>query len=125
MSRTEMAAFRSLSLRERWIVMSCIRRGRAPNNPQLAPATVELAEHYRYRGIARIVPWLGLIAVCVISLIGINHALAGNWNRALVDGLLIAARLAFVPWMPLVWSGNVRRSLEATRRLRGEDVGTR
>jgi hypothetical protein len=117
MDAKKMPLLQTLPTRQRMAVLSCVRRGRAPDDPNLAPAAIEVAEHYQEPGFARIIPWLGLWSIGFFSVVAIISAIGGDRGALTVSCLLIAARVALIPRVPLVWAGNVARSLEASRRL--------
>jgi hypothetical protein len=117
MDNKKMPLLQTLPTRQRLAVLSCVRKGRAPDDPHLAPAAIEAAEHYQGPGFARIIPWLGLWTIGVCSLVAIISAIGGDRGALIVSCLIIVGRLAMIPRVPLAWAENVTRSLEASRKL--------
>lgn len=96
--------------------MSCLRRGQASDDPRLTEAAVELAEHYQRPGVLRLVPYFGLATVVLVTLIAVIYAIDGDWGPAVVGACILSGRLLFFRSVPLIWAGNVGRSLDASRK---------
>jgi hypothetical protein len=62
-------------------------------------------------------PYFGLLTVIGVGAVMIIAALSGDLRGVWFGALVIAARLLLTIKVPLVWSGNITRSLEASRKV--------
>lgn len=112
-----MAAFEALPFADKWRVGRHVFHGKAPQDPRLAAATVELAQRYQQHEWARWVRVLLLVVIVVSIAAAIQGAVNGDPVVALVSGLVALTNLAQFALNPATRPKNVQRSLEAPRHI--------
>ncbi|HYH53602.1 MAG TPA: hypothetical protein VD761_05680 [Solirubrobacterales bacterium] len=114
----EMQTFKALSYRDKVRVSSRLARGRAPADPLLATAAVELAESYQRQERLLVVAmrWLPVLVFPVFALAAVFTAIDGEW-RAILYGLVAVGNLAQLAINPVTRPKNMARALEASRRV--------
>jgi hypothetical protein len=117
----ETPEFRALSYRDRWRVRLLLARGKAPTDPRLAAATVEIAEQYKGHGrIRRAFLWLLIILTLAAAILDL---LSGDTVGAILYALLTLAWALHLRFNPAFRPKNVARSLEASQRIVDADGG--
>lgn len=111
--------FNALSYRDKVRVSRCLARGRAPDNPRLAAAAVELAESYRHQNRAQAVfmRWAPVLTAVILSALTIPAAIAGDLPMTIAFSLVVLCSIAYIVFDPAAWPKNVARSLEASSQV--------
>lgn len=111
--------FNALSYGDKVRVTRCLARGKAPAEPGLAVAAVELAECYRHqsRAYATFMRWTPVLTVLILSALTIPAAIAGDLSMAISFFLVVLAGVAYIVLDPAARPSNVARSLEASRQV--------
>ena len=111
--------FNALSYGDKVRVTRCLTRGKAPSDPRLAAAAVELAESYRHqsRAQAAFMRWAPVLTAVVLSVLTIPAALAGDLPMAIAFFLVVLCSIAYIALDPVARPKNVARSLEASRQV--------
>jgi hypothetical protein len=112
-----MEAFEALSFADKWRTSRFVFHGRAPQDPRMAAAAVELAERYQQHSWARWVRLLLPVVIIASLAAAIQGAVNGDPILALSSGLVAVTNLAQFALNPATRPKNVERSLEASRRI--------
>jgi hypothetical protein len=115
----KMPTYNALPLSDKWRVARFLSQGKAPNNPRMARAAVELAENYRSRGRVQAAfgRWWPVVAVVVFGAISIPAAIGGDLAMTIASVLLALGIVAHLMSNPALRPKNVAQSLEASRRV--------
>lgn len=115
----EMKTFRNLSYGEKWRVARFLTRGKAPSDPRMALAAVELAESYQRQGRAytALIRWLPAAMVVVFGFIAIPAAADGEAVMAVLYTMIILLGIGDVIFNPVVRPRNAARSLCASKQI--------
>jgi hypothetical protein len=115
----EMQTFKTLSYRDKVRVSSRLARGRAPADPLLATAAVELAESYQRqkRFLVAAMRWFLVFSVPFFALAAVFAAVAGDQRGLILYGLLFVGNLAQFVLNPVTRPKNMARALEASKRV--------
>jgi hypothetical protein len=111
--------FNALSYGDKVRVTRCLVQGKAPDDPRLATAAVELAESYRHqsRVHAAFMRWSPVLTAVVLSALTIPAAIAGDLPMAIAFFLVALCSIAYIVFDPAARPKNVARSLEASRQV--------
>jgi hypothetical protein len=115
----QMQTFKALSYRDKLRVSRCLVRGRAPDDPRMAVAAVELAESYKRQGRAstawmRWSPWIVIVCFGYMS---VPNALKGDLLMAIIYSLIVLFATEELLFGPATRPNSMARSLEASRRV--------
>lgn len=111
--------FNALSYRDKVRVTRCLARGKAPDDPRLATAAVELAESYRHQGRAQaaFMRWGPVLTAVILSALTIPAAIGGDLPMAIAFFLVALCSVAYIVLDPAAKPKNVAQSLEASRQV--------
>lgn len=111
--------FNALSYGDKVRVTRCLAQGKAPDDPRLAAAAVELAESYRHQGRAQaaLMRWGPVLTAVILSALTIPAAIGGDLPMAIVFFLVALCGVAYIVLDPAAKPKNVARSLEASRQV--------
>jgi hypothetical protein len=111
--------FNALSYGDKVRVARCLARGKAPNDPRLAAAAVELAESYRHqsRAQAAFMRWAPVVTAVILSALTLPAAIAGDLPMAIALFLVALCGIAYIVFDPAARPKNVARSLDASRQV--------
>lgn len=111
--------FSALSYGDKVRVTRCLARGKAPDDPRLAAAAVELAESYRHQGWvqAAFMRWTPVVTAIILSVLTIPAAIGGDLPMAVAFFLVALCSIAYMVFDPAAKPKNVARSLEASRQV--------
>lgn len=114
-----MPAFGALSYGDRWRVVGFLRRGEAPQDPQIAAAAVEWAEDYQRQGRSRaaLLRWFPLVVGIVCGAAAVLFAIEGDAMVAILNALLALVNLGHLTLNPTVRPRSVARSLKASKEV--------
>jgi hypothetical protein len=118
-SSDEMQMFRALSYREKWRVTRLVAKGKAPQDPEMAAAAVELAESYQRRegGTSTLFRWMAILFVLTAGVLGVLAAVDGDALLIIAMALIVLTNIAHLAFNPAARPQNVARSLEASRQV--------
>lgn len=111
----DMRTFQALSYGEKWRVTRLVARGKAPHDPRMATAAVELAESYRRRGRGDPTLHRGLAITLILVGVALTILAAADGDALLMSAMALIAltNVAQLAFNPLLRPKNVARSLEA------------
>jgi len=117
--RDEMPAFRALSDGDKFRVSRLLVRGKAPSDPRMAAAAVELAESYHCRGRAykAFSRWVPVLTAIWIFTRTIPGAIEGGVGDAILVVVVILGAAGNLVLNLAMRPKNVARSLDASRRI--------
>lgn len=112
----DMPAFDPLPAREKWRLTWCVGRGRAPSDAAMAPAAVELAEHFqqRHRKHPHLIRWAPPLVFALYTYGTLSQVLDGDTVLLALYVLVALICVAHVTFNPLLRPRSVARSLEAS-----------
>lgn len=112
-----MPTFRALTYREKWQVRKSVAQGKAPQDPRMAGAAVELAESCRRkRGESPLHRFMAVALVLMSVTLGIVSVIQGDPLLASAMALVALNNAAQLAINPMCRPKNVDRTLEASRR---------
>jgi hypothetical protein len=113
-----MEEFRALALRDKLRVCWGLARGRAPDDPGMALAAVELAESYerQSRFYVWVMRWMPLFMVVVFGYVTASHLAYGDQTLLLPYSIMVFIAIGNLLINPLAWPKNMARALEGSRR---------
>jgi hypothetical protein len=111
--------FSALPYGDKVRVTRCLARGKAPDDPRLAAAAVELAESYRHQGRAQaaFIRWAPVLIAVILSALTVPAAIGGDLPMAIAFFLVALCSIAYIVFDPAAQPKNVARSLEASRQV--------
>jgi len=115
---------RALRIGDRLRVTRFVKKGEAPDDPQMAPAAIEVAEGFqRAHGRAYYdrVRWFVLLVMVVTGASAVWFATGGETMQAILNAWVALTLLGSLSISPMYWPKNVARSLEASRAVVGSD----
>lgn len=117
-SSGDMRAFQSLSYADQWRVTRFLAKGKAPRDPRMAAAAVELAQSYQRRGrvATALARWLPVAVVIGGGAVAVQSVASEDWLAATILVLPVLVNLAHLMFNPMARPQNVARALEASRR---------
>ena len=116
--------FKALSYRDKLRVRKFLRRGRAPQDPRLAAAAVELAEGYQRqsRGRAALFGWLAVFLAVSNMGLAIWAAIDGDQPQWMFNAAIALGWAGIALAEPALRPKSIGRALEASRRATGSSV---
>jgi len=116
-----MQKFQALSVRNKLRLCWDLSRGRAPDDPRMAPAAVELAESYerQSRFYVWVMRWMPLSMVVVFGYVTASQFADGDQTLLVPYSLMVAIAFGTLPFNPLAWPKNMAKA----RRPREERQG--
>lgn len=114
-----MRTYQALPYGEKWHVTRLVAKGKAPRDPRMAAAAVELAERYRRRerDEATLHRFLAIALIFVGVVLAILAAADGDALVMSAMALIALTNVAQLAFNPMLRPKNVARSLEASRRV--------
>lgn len=115
----ERRTLNSLSSLDRLRVCRFLTRGKAPDDPRMAAAAIELAESFQgqSRIFASIIRWTPVFIVVSLGYAAVPAALDGDKEMAILYGAILLCGVFNLLLNPATRPRNVGRSLEASRRV--------
>jgi hypothetical protein len=115
----ETPTFRALSYGDKLRVGRSLTLGKAPDDPRLAAAAVELGDSYQrksrvYIAFAR---WAPLFAALSIGWIAGSQAIEGDWTMGLLCALIVFTTAWTFAFDPITRPRNLARGMKASRRI--------
>jgi hypothetical protein len=117
-SDEHMQEFRALALRNKLRICWDLARGKAPDDPGMAPAAVELAESYgrQSRFYIWVMRWMPLFMVVVFGYVTASQFADGDQTLLFPYAAIVAIAIGNLLINPLAWPKNMARALDASRR---------
>jgi hypothetical protein len=114
----DMPTFHALSYREKRRVTRSVAKGKAPQDPRMAAAAVELAENYqRRRGESPLHRFLAIALILIGAALAIWAVINGDALLTGAMALMALTNVAQLAINPMCRPKNVARSLEASKRI--------
>lgn len=122
----ETQAFQALSYGDKLRVGRCLTRGRAPSDPRLATAAVELGESYQRqsRAYTAVMRWSPVFATLSLGWISASHAAEGDRAMLILCVVVVLSSLWIFSFDPATRPKNIVRALDASKRMLGQPSST-
>jgi Ser/Thr protein kinase RdoA (MazF antagonist) len=119
MDSDQAPVFRALSFAGKWEVIGYLRRGEAPQDPQIAAAAVEWAEGYQRQGPrhAAALRYLPALVVVVCGLAAIFFAADGDAMVAILNAIIALVNFGHLMINPVTRPQRMARSLQASKEV--------
>lgn len=119
--------FRELSVLDQFRICRFLTKGDAPNDPELAAITLEVARRYQSsnRALAALLGWWPIALALALIVFALPGVLDGQVEMMMIFLIIVVGVMGNIMVNPWTRPANVVRSMEASRRIVGSDPRSR